>query len=120
MAKEEFTQEMYDKSIEVALKLTKVLVEEGNDSYSTPFMMFCVARFTAGILLTLQKYSNEDDIATKYTNLVKMMMEDMGDNQSIQSVKDQIKESKEEFDKLNLREEEILRMMFDKKNKKGN
>ena len=33
MTKEEFTQEMYDKSIEVALKLTKVLVEEGNDSY---------------------------------------------------------------------------------------
>ena len=42
------------------------------------------------------------------------------DNQSIKSVKDQIKESKEEFDKLNLREEDILRMMFDKKNKKGN
>lgn len=120
MAKEEFTQEMYDKSIEVALKLTKVLVEEGNDGLSTTFMTFCVARFTAGILLALQKYSYEDDIATKYTNLVKNMMEDMGDNQSTQSVKNQIKESKEEFDKLNLREEDLLRMMFDKKNKKVN
>lgn len=120
MAKEEFTQEMYDKSIEVALKLTKVLVEEGNDNYSTTFMTFCVARFTAGILLALQKYSNEDDIATKYTNLVKKMMEDMGSNQSMQSVKNQIKESKEEIDKLNLREKDILRMIYDKKEIKGN
>ena len=30
MVKEEFTKEMYDKSIEVALKLTKVLMEEEN------------------------------------------------------------------------------------------
>lgn len=45
MAKEELTQEMYDKSIEIALKQTEVLVDEG---YSTAFVMFCVARFTAG------------------------------------------------------------------------
>jgi hypothetical protein len=29
MAKEEFTKEMYDKSIDVALKLTKVLIGRG-------------------------------------------------------------------------------------------
>lgn len=119
MAKEEFTKEMYDKSIEVALKLTKVLMEEEYDNCSTTFMMFCVARFTAGILVTLQKFSNDINLGTEYTNLVKKMMDDMGGTANTQAVKEQIKENSEEFAKMNLSEEDILRMVLDTKNKKG-
>ncbi len=115
MAKEKLTQEMYDKSIEIALKLTKVLTEEGGENPSTTFMMFCVARFTAGILTVLKKYNNDIDFATEYTNLVKKMMEDMDGDTKAQAVKSLIKEHKDEFDKLNLTEEDILRMMINEK-----
>ncbi len=111
MAKEELTQEMYVKSIDIALKLTKVLTEEGGENPSTTFMMFCVAHFTAGILAALKKYNNDIDIATEYTNLVKKMMEDMDNDAKAQAVKSQIKEHKDELDKYNLTEEDILRMM---------
>jgi len=115
MAKEILTQEMYDKSIEIALKLTKVLTEEGGENPSTTFMMFCVARFTAGFLTVIKKYNNDIDFATEYTNLVKKMMEDMDGDTKAQAVKSLIKEHKDEFDKLNLTEEDILRMMYDDK-----
>ena len=115
MAKEKLTQEMYDKSIEIALKLTKVLTEEGNENYSTTFMMFCVAQFTAGILTVLKKYNNDIDIATEYTNLLKKMMEDMDGDAKAQAIKNQIREHKDELDKFNLTEEDILRMMYNDK-----
>lgn len=118
MAKEELTQEMYVKSIDIALKLTKVLTEEGGENPSTTYMMFCVAHFTAGILAALKKYNNDIDIATEYTNLVKKMMEDMDNDAKAQAVKSQIKEHKDELDKYNLTEEDILRMMNN--DKKGN
>ena len=118
MAKEEFTQEMYAKSIDVALKLSKVLVEEGNGNDSTTFMMFCVARFTAGILLALQKYNNGIDIATEYTNLVKKMMEDMGGGMYEESAKKQMM-GDVDLAGLNIREEDILQMIRENKDKKG-
>ena len=119
MAKEEFTQEMYEKSIDVALKLSKVLADEGSGNDSTVFMMFCVARFTAGLLLALQKYNNDIDFATEYTDLVKKMMEDMSCCMNEKSVKKQMMEDVD-LAKLNLREEDILRMIRESKDKKGN
>lgn len=92
MAKEEFTKEMYDKSIEIAMKLTDVLVDEG---YSTAFMMYCVARFTAGILSSLQRFSDVD-LATEYTNYVKKMMKDMDAREEAMAASIQTKEDKEE------------------------
>ena len=118
MAKEEFTQEMYAKSIDVALKLSKVLVEEGNEKYSATFMMFCVARFTAGILLALQKHNIGIDIAKEYTDLVKKMMEEMGNGLNEESAKKQMM-GDVDLAKLNLREEDILRMIRENKDKKG-
>ena len=111
MAKEKLTQEMYDKSIEIALKLIKVLTEEGYKNYSTTFMLFCVAQFTAGVLTVLKEDSNDFDIATEYTNLVKKIMKDMDGNTKTQAVKSQEKEYKNELDKFNLTEEDILQMM---------
>ena len=102
---------MYDKSIEIALKLTKVLTEEGGENPSTTFMMFCVARFTAGFLTVIKQYNNDIDIATEYTNLVKKIMKDMDGNTKTQAVKSQEKEYKNELDKFNLTEEDILQMM---------
>lgn len=93
MAKEEFTKEMYDKSIEIAMKLTDVLVDEG---YSTAFMMYCVARFTAGILSSLQRFCNDVDLATEYTNYVKKMMKDMDAREEAMAASNQTKEDKEE------------------------
>ena len=93
MAKEEFTKEMYDKSIEIAMKLTDVLVDEG---YSTAFMMYCVARFTAGILSSLQRFCNDVDLATEYTNYVKKMMKDMDAREEAMAASIQTKEDKEE------------------------
>ena len=118
MAKEEFTQEMYVKSLDVALKLSKVLAEEGSGNDSTTFMMFCVARFTAGILLALQKYNKDIDIATEYTSLVKKMMEDMGGSMNVASAKKQMMGDLD-LANLNLREEDILRMIRENKDKKG-
>ena len=115
MAKEEFTQEMYVKSIEIALKLTKVLTEQGGENPSTAFIMFCVAQFTASILTVLKQYNNDIDIATEYTNLVKKMMEEMDGDAKARAAKSLIKEHKDEFDKLNLTEEDILRMMINEK-----
>ncbi len=59
------------------------------------------------------------NLGTEYTNLVKKMMDDMGGTANTQAVKEQIKGSSEEFAKMNLSEEDILRMVLDTKNKKG-
>jgi hypothetical protein len=115
MAKEELTPEMYVKSIKIALKLAKVLTEEGGKNPSTTFMMFCVAQFTSTILSVLKQYNNDIDIATEYTNLVKKMMEEMDGDAKARAAKSLIKEHKDEFDKLNLTEEDILRMMINEK-----
>ena len=119
MAKEELTQEMLDKANDIVMKLAKVFFEEGDKSYSTRLMLFVLARFTAGVLLSIQEHTNQFDIATEYTNIVKRMMADMGRDMNIQSIKNQIKENEEELSKMNLREEDILRMMFDNEDKKG-
>ena len=47
------------------------------------------------------------------------MMDDMGGTANTQAVKEQIKGSSEEFAKMNLSKEDILRMVLDSKNKKG-
>ena len=118
MEKEEFTQEMYDKSIEIALKLTKVLVDD--EGYSTAFMMFCVARFTAGLLSTLQKNCKDVDLATEYTDFVKKMMKDMDGDEKTQAVRNQTKENKEDASKLYFSEKDILRMLLRQADGKGN
>ena len=106
---------MYVKSIEIALKLTKVLTEQGGENPSTAFIMFCVAQFTASILTVLKQYNNDIDIATEYTNLVKKMMAEMDGDTKARAVKSLIKEHKDEFDKFNLTEEDVLRMMHNDK-----
>ena len=115
MAKEEFTKEMYDKSIEVAMKLTDVLVDEG---YSTAFMMYCVARFTAGILSSLQRFSDVD-LATEYTNYVKKMMKDMDAREEAMAASIQTKEDEEDPDTQYLSETDIKKILMRQVDGKG-
>ena len=116
MAKEEFTKEMNDKSIEIAMKLTNVLVDEG---YSTPFMMYCVARFTAGLLSSLQRFCNGVDLATEYTNYVKKMMKDMDGSEEAQAASNQTEEDKEEPDTQYLSETDVMKMLMRQVDGKG-
>ena len=115
MAKEEFTQEMNDKSIEIAMKLTDVLVDEG---YSATFMMYCVARFTAGILSSLQRFCDVD-LATEYTNYVKKMMKDMDAREEAMAASNQTKEDKEESGTQYLSETDIIKILMRQVDGKG-
>lgn len=116
MAKEEFTKEMNDKSIEIAMKLTNVLVDEG---YSTPFMMYCVARFTAGLLSSLQRFCTDVDLATEYTNYVKKMMKDMDAREEAMAASNQTEEDKEDPDTQYLSETDVMKMLMRQVDGKG-
>ena len=77
-----------------------------------------LATIVPGILLALQKYNNGIDIAIEYTDLVKKMMEDMSGGMDEESAKKQMM-GDVDLAKLNLREEDILRMIRESKGKKG-
>ena len=116
MAKEDFTKEMNDKSIEIAMKLTDVLVDEG---YSATFMMYCVARFTAGLLSSLQRFCTDVDLATEYTAYVKKMMKEMDARVEAEAASNQTKEDKEESGTQYLSETDILKILMRQVDGKG-
>ena len=110
--RKEFMQEA-DRLIE---KLANVLVEEGDKEYSMPFYLYVTAKFTASLLLGLQEEGNQVDIADEYTKAVKELMAIMGKDMKIQS----IKKNEEEIAKIKLRQEEIIRTIFNEYDGKGN
>jgi len=114
--RKEFMQEA-DRLIE---KLANVLVEEGDKEYSMPFYLYVTAKFTASLLLGLQEEGNQVDIADEYTKAVKELMAIMGKDMKIQSIKNKIKENEEEIAWLKLRQEEIIRTIFNEYDGKGN
>ena len=114
--RKEFMQEA-DRIIE---RLANVLVEEGDKECSLPFLLYVTAKFTAGLLLGLQEEGNQVDIADEYTKAVKELMAIMGKDMKIQSIKNKIKENEEEIAWLKLRQEEIIRTIFNEYDGKGN
>lgn len=114
--RKEFMQEA-DRLIE---KLANVLVEEGDKEYSMPFYLYVTAKFTASLLLGLQEEGNQVDIADEYTKAVKELMAIMGKDMKIQSIKNKIQENEEEIARIKLRQEEIIRTIFNEYDGKGN
>lgn len=114
--RKEFMQEA-DRLIE---KLANVLVEEGDKECSMPFLLYVTAKFTAGLLLGLQEEGHQVDIADEYTKAVKELMAIMGKDMKIQSIKNKIQENEEEIARIKLRQEEIIRTIFNEYDGKGN
>lgn len=114
--RKEFMQEA-DRLIE---KLANVLIEEGEKEYSMPFYLYVTAKFTASLLLGLQEEGNQVDIADEYTKAVKELMAILGKDMKIQSIKNKIKENEEEIARIKMRQEEIIRTIFNEYDGKGN
>ena len=80
-----------DRAEKIVQGLTKALAKElgklNDDEFSTELLMYVMAKFSAGALLSIQEQTKQFDIEDGFGEAVKELMAIMGKNDRIQSIK---------------------------------
>ena len=85
-----------DRAEKIVQGLTKALANEigklNDDEFSTELLMYVMAKFSAGALLSIQEQTKQFDIEEGFGEAVKELMAIMGKNDRIQSIKNERRE----------------------------
>lgn len=80
-----------DRAEKIVQGLTKALANEigklNDEEFSTELLMYVMAKFSAGALLSIQEQTKQFDIEDGYAETIKELMTIMGKNDRIQSIK---------------------------------
>ena len=82
-----------DRAEKIVQGLTKALAKElgklNDEEFSTELLMYVMAKFSAGALLSIQEQTKQFDIEDGYAETIKELMAIMGKNDRIQSIKNE-------------------------------
>ena len=85
-----------DRAEKIVQGLTKALAKElgklNDEEFSTELLMYVMAKFSAGALLSIQEQTKQFDIEDGYAETIKELMAIMGKNDRIQSIKNERRE----------------------------
>lgn len=80
-----------DRADKIVKSLTIALAKEidklNDDDFTSDLLMFVLAKFSAGTLLSIQELTKQLDIEDNFGVIVKELMAVMGKNETIQSIK---------------------------------
>ena len=109
-----------DRAEKIVQGLTKALAKElgklNDDEFSTELMLYAMAKFSAGALLSVQEQTMQFDIEDGYAETIKELMAIMGKNDRIQSIKNgrrEIEKKLEESEKIIAEREKRVKALED-------